>query len=443
MASPSAPENRKVAISSSAASTLSTRAVANHRKLFPQILMKVLNLTSSDPNLAEILAWNDDGTSFRILSRQGVEEIVMPQYFAALPSSSTGNKSSYLIKYASFTRRLNRWGFRRITTKGPDVGNFYHHHFRRDEPELVSLMECTKRRYGSGTEGVASSADTDGGGAAASSHPSASWSSSYVYPGTCMGTFRAPGHMQTHMPPPHVSTSEYAHMHGGTIPGAAEVAYGRQVISGSGRAYSNHYPGHNAIGHNQAAMAAAEAHHWNSTGMPRGIRPPPDSNFFGAAGRHDGASIGGANAGAGDSALHQQPPPPMMGYQQPAVSGLGSGQQQLVNEVAHHKPLSPAYLSNLEIMALARRDRAFVQYRKAAGLGLDPPRDSRSGQGRGGGEEEPHEKAEGATFDKKEGTDLLHETRADSVPEAVGAITTLSSEERAKKSGTKYEVNKA
>lgn len=421
--------NRQVARSSSTA-TVSTRAVANHRKHFPQILMEVLNLTSSDPSISEILAWNDDGTSFRILSRQGLEEIVMPQYFAPLP----GNKSSSSPKYASFTRKLNRWGFRRITTKGPDMGNFQHYQFRRDEPELIALMECTKRRYGSRTEedphGISSSV---GGAAAASSHPSASWGSSYS--GTSsMGTFGAPGYMHTHAPPPH---TEYANMNG-RVTGAAGLAFAGHVISGSGQTYSNHhYPSHHyAIGNNRAAMAPAEAYNWNSAGIPGSSRPPPNSNFFGSASRNDAASIGGGIAGAGDSAMHQQqPPPPMMAYQQAAVSSVSPGQQQLVNDVDQHTSLNPAYLSNLEIMALARRDRALIQYRNAAGIRLDPPRVSQARQGGGGEKEDQHEQAGEAPVHEKEGTERLHEPRIESAAGAASATTTPSSEE----SGTKYE----
>ena len=433
MASPSDPEDgpsRKVDALSST-TTASTRAVANHRKYFPQILMEVLNRTSSDPNIAEILAWNDDGTSFRILSRQGLEEIVMPQYFATLP----GNKATSSAKYASFTRKLNRWGFRRITAKGPDMGNFHHYQFRRDEPELIALMECTKRRYGSriegDTQGIPSSAGTGGGVTAASSYPSsAPWNSSY--PG--MGTLLAPGYMHMHAPP----HTEYAHRRGRTISDALGVASGGHVVSGSGQTYSNHHPGHHAVGHNRVAMAAAEAHHWSSAGMPGIIHPPPNPNFLGAANRHDGPHIGGGNAGSGDSAMYQQPPP-SMGYHHAAVSGVGPGQHQLVNEVHHHTSLDTAYLSNLEIMAMARRDRAILQYRNAAGLRLDqPPVQDKKEDGRvqnSDGDTCNQKKDEKSPDHKREDTEHSRVTEAESVPENALAAATSPSEERSE--GTK------
>ena len=53
----------------------------------------------------------------------------MPQYF---------HKQS---KYASFARKLNRWGFVRVS-RGPESGAYYHPHFRRGEKRLCKDMRC-------------------------------------------------------------------------------------------------------------------------------------------------------------------------------------------------------------------------------------------------------------------------------------------------------------
>ena len=286
----------------SAAAPAGTRVVASQRRLFPLILMDVLNLSSSDPNLAEILAWNDDGTSFRVLSRQGLEEIVMPQYFG-LPSSKSGRASSS-IKYASFTRKLNRWGFRRITAKGPDLGNFHHYQFRRDEPELIALMECTKHRYGTTdtaadasfgttfTTSAASVVDSSIGGTAAASSLISAWGS--IYPGT--GTYGAPGYIHTNGLPTYTSTSEGALMH-------------------------------------------------------------------------------------------------------------------LSSQVAHPATPNPNYYTKLEIMALARRDRAIVQYRNAAGASL--PHQSKQEEGKKEDEDQQEQQKKESSSDNADANRKTEEVQGD------------------------------
>ena len=66
---------------------------------------------------------------------------VLPRYFP-LEGSSKGRS---VHKYPSFTRKLNRWGYRQIS-RGADAGAFYHELFRRDEPEACRGMVCQKSR---------------------------------------------------------------------------------------------------------------------------------------------------------------------------------------------------------------------------------------------------------------------------------------------------------
>jgi HSF-type DNA-binding len=75
------------------------------------------------------LRWLDHGLSFKVFAKEDFEQKVLPTYF---------QKQS---KYWSFTRKLGRWGFVRITS-GSESGSYQHPLFRRDEPELLSRMTC-------------------------------------------------------------------------------------------------------------------------------------------------------------------------------------------------------------------------------------------------------------------------------------------------------------
>jgi len=47
-------------------------------------------------------------------------------------------------KYTSFTRKLNRWGFSRVT-RGPEAGAYYHPYFQRGNLRRTLLMTCMQR----------------------------------------------------------------------------------------------------------------------------------------------------------------------------------------------------------------------------------------------------------------------------------------------------------
>jgi hypothetical protein len=51
---------------------------------------------------------------------------VLPKFFKA-------------TKFTSFTRKLNRWGFTRVT-RGPEMGSYYHKLFLREDPSLCLRM---------------------------------------------------------------------------------------------------------------------------------------------------------------------------------------------------------------------------------------------------------------------------------------------------------------
>jgi len=104
------------------------------REIFPQRLLAVLN----EPSLSAVISWLPHGRSFVIIRPDVFTETVMPKYFP--PVDSRGS-----TKYPSFTRKLNRWGFRQAT-RGPDTGAFHHPLFQRDHPELCVDMVCQRSR---------------------------------------------------------------------------------------------------------------------------------------------------------------------------------------------------------------------------------------------------------------------------------------------------------
>jgi len=94
---------------------------------FPRTLWKVL----ADENNAKVIAWLPNGRGFSVHNRKKLINEVLPRYFKTK-------------KYASFTRRLNRWGFG-CFTKGQGTYVFHHPMFLRDSPELSLYMACNKK----------------------------------------------------------------------------------------------------------------------------------------------------------------------------------------------------------------------------------------------------------------------------------------------------------
>jgi len=103
---------------------------AKKKEIFPQKLMEILS--NANDNDSEIISWLPHGQSFVIIRPDLFCEQVLPRY-------------SVSTKYPSFTRKLNRWGFRQAI-RGSDTGAFHHPFFRRDQPELCANMVCQKSR---------------------------------------------------------------------------------------------------------------------------------------------------------------------------------------------------------------------------------------------------------------------------------------------------------
>jgi hypothetical protein len=119
------------------ASAAQAPATSKDKEIFPVRLHALL----ADSSVRDIVAWLPHGNSFVILRPDAFATQVLPRYFATEGSSKGGK----LHKYPSFTRKLNRWGFRQIS-RGPDAGAFYHEMFRRDEADACRRMMCQKSR---------------------------------------------------------------------------------------------------------------------------------------------------------------------------------------------------------------------------------------------------------------------------------------------------------
>ena len=94
------------------------------RIIFPVKLHEIL----SDHTTADIISWQPHGRSWRVHKPLDFEKHVIHRFFKQ-------------TKFASFTRQVNGWGFKRIT-EGPDKGGFYHEvscYKSRKETSYLSL----------------------------------------------------------------------------------------------------------------------------------------------------------------------------------------------------------------------------------------------------------------------------------------------------------------
>jgi hypothetical protein len=80
------------------APTTSTTTPATSKEIFPQRLMAILN----DKSISDIVTWVSHGRAFVIVRPDVFTEQVLPKYLPSVDSRSS-------TKYASFTRKLNRW----------------------------------------------------------------------------------------------------------------------------------------------------------------------------------------------------------------------------------------------------------------------------------------------------------------------------------------------
>jgi len=91
-------------------------------KNFPETLFDVISLQEH----VHIISWLSHGQGFIIHDKHLFAEMVLPRFFDG-------------AKYTSFTRRLKRWNFVRVS-RGPELGAYYNKEFKRDRPDLVQKM---------------------------------------------------------------------------------------------------------------------------------------------------------------------------------------------------------------------------------------------------------------------------------------------------------------
>ena len=82
----------------------------------------------SNESHADIISFLPHGKGFMIYQKKRFANEILPKYFKE-------------AKFTSFTRKLNRWNFTRIT-RGPETGAYYHEYFQRGNLRLCMQMCC-------------------------------------------------------------------------------------------------------------------------------------------------------------------------------------------------------------------------------------------------------------------------------------------------------------
>jgi hypothetical protein len=98
-----------------------------NRSHFPVILYRIIEDESDD-----IIKWQGEGTSFRIVDHDRFESEVIYKYFKHK-------------KISSLQRQLNLYGFKCIN-RNDGKGNFYHKNFMRDNLERVISIRRSNHR---------------------------------------------------------------------------------------------------------------------------------------------------------------------------------------------------------------------------------------------------------------------------------------------------------
>ena len=110
-------------------STLQSTKSYCRKNFFPFKLMEML----SSPSFADCVRWTEDGKAFFFQDREKFTQMNVSMN----SRKKTGKKNS-------FTRKLNRWGFRMELKKKSNYGMYSHELFQRDKPWLCTMMVCEK-----------------------------------------------------------------------------------------------------------------------------------------------------------------------------------------------------------------------------------------------------------------------------------------------------------
>ncbi|KAL7544543.1 hypothetical protein ACHAWF_007919 [Thalassiosira exigua] len=101
-------------------------AAAPSRRRKPNFAEK-LHMVLSNKFCRRAITWLPSGRSFCITDQEEFVKSILPRYFRE-------------AKFESFSRRLKRWGFRKVYTTGMSQMIFSHDMFHRDKPELCKSM---------------------------------------------------------------------------------------------------------------------------------------------------------------------------------------------------------------------------------------------------------------------------------------------------------------
>ena len=88
---------------------------------------KKLHAILADKNCKSAIAWLPSGKAVCILNKVEFTNKILPMYFRE-------------TKFDSFTRRLKRWGFRKVSANGASQVVFSHDHFQKDRIDLCEMM---------------------------------------------------------------------------------------------------------------------------------------------------------------------------------------------------------------------------------------------------------------------------------------------------------------
>lgn len=92
----------------------------------------------SDPDVQHITSWQRHGHAFDIHDKDAFVDKVLPLYFP-YSRSKVAN-----AKYTTFTRKLNRYGFK-LMNRGKLAGGYHHPLFHRDRPESAEGIACESK----------------------------------------------------------------------------------------------------------------------------------------------------------------------------------------------------------------------------------------------------------------------------------------------------------
>ncbi|KAL7553075.1 hypothetical protein ACHAWF_016446 [Thalassiosira exigua] len=101
-------------------------AAAPSRRRKPNFAEK-LHVVLSNKFCRRAITWLPSGRSFCITDQEEFVKTILPRYFRE-------------AKFESFSRRLKRWGFRKVYTNGMSQMIFSHDMFHRDKPDLCKSM---------------------------------------------------------------------------------------------------------------------------------------------------------------------------------------------------------------------------------------------------------------------------------------------------------------